>query len=220
MCRWSFSLIYPTSCRWMLHIGGGWRDTPLLCKVLWVSRKALYKCTKLLLLYHLLFQFENACFELKQKQAVFVLVSLNANELLLSALFSRIGLCLDISYRRYSAKKTYVLIIMSIMLKTCVLMPYQFKRLIYCMVFWEHTSEGRTQKAAVTWHVSGGAPIRIFEADHRSQKAVSADPITDTDLFKAFFLSCRILYSDDPIKIFWHLFRAWISFLKMNSPLR
>ncbi len=43
--------------------------------------------------------------------------------------------------------------------------------------------------------------------------------ITDTDLFKAFFLSCRIIY-DDPIKIFRHLFRAWISFLKMNSPLR
>ncbi len=31
------------------------------------------------------------------------------------------------------------------------------------------------------------APIRIFEADHRSQKAVSADPITDAGLFKAFF---------------------------------
>ncbi len=45
-------------------------------------------------------------------------------------------------------------------------------------------------------------------------------PITDTDLFKATFLSCRIIYSDDPIQIFWHLFRAWISFLKMNSPLR
>ncbi len=29
-----------------------------------------------------------------------------------------------------------------------------------------------------------GAPIRISEADHR--KAESADPITDTDLFKAF----------------------------------
>ncbi len=30
-------------------IGGGWGDSPLLCKALWVSRKALYKCNKLLL---------------------------------------------------------------------------------------------------------------------------------------------------------------------------
>ncbi len=37
--------------------------------------------------------------------------------------------------------------------------------------------------------------------DRRSRKAVSADPITDTDLFKAFFLSCIIIYRDDPIKI-------------------
>ncbi len=29
------------SSRWMLHIGGGWGDSPLLCK-------ALYKCNKLL----------------------------------------------------------------------------------------------------------------------------------------------------------------------------
>ncbi len=56
--------------------------------------------------------------------------------------------------------------------------------------------------------LSRGALIRIFDADHRSQKALSADPITNTDLFKAFFLSCRIIYSDDPIKIFRHLFRA------------
>ncbi len=44
--------------------------------------------------------------------------------------------------------------------------------------------------------------------DCRSQKAVSADPITDTDLFKAIFLSCRIIYSDTPISIFIHLFSA------------
>ncbi len=64
--------------------------------------------------------------------------------------------------------------------------------------------------------------------DCRSQKAVSADPITDTDLFKAIFLSCRIIYTpmicpiicDTPISIFRHLFSAWISFLKMGgSPL-
>ncbi len=59
--------------------------------------------------------------------------------------------------------------------------------------------------------------------DCRSQKTVSADPITDTDLFKAIFLSCRIIYSDPQISIFLiFLFSAWISFLKMggNSPLR
>ncbi len=33
----------------MLHIGGGWEETPLLCKALWVPRKALYECNKLLL---------------------------------------------------------------------------------------------------------------------------------------------------------------------------
>ncbi len=53
--------------------------------------------------------------------------------------------------------------------------------------------------------------------DCRSQKAASADPITDTDLFKAIFLSCRIIYSDTPISIFIHLFRAWMSFLKMEG---
>ncbi len=33
----------------MLHTGGGWGDSPLLCKALWVPRKALYKCNELLL---------------------------------------------------------------------------------------------------------------------------------------------------------------------------
>ncbi len=46
---------------------------------------------------------------------------------------------------------------------------------------------------------------------------VSADPITDTDLFKTIFLSRRIIYSDDPISSFRHLFSAWISFLKMGE---
>ncbi len=40
---------------------------------------------------HLLYDLENAYFEWKQKQAVFVYVSLNANELLLPAPFSRIA---------------------------------------------------------------------------------------------------------------------------------
>ncbi len=43
-------------------------------------------------------------YEWKQKQAVFMLVSLNANELLLSAPFSRIGHVPYSSYLRYTAK--------------------------------------------------------------------------------------------------------------------
>ncbi len=39
------------SSRWMLYTGGGRGDSPpLLCKELWVPRKAVYKCNKLLLL--------------------------------------------------------------------------------------------------------------------------------------------------------------------------
>ncbi len=41
---------------------------------------------------HLFYHFENAYFEWKQKQAVFVHVSLNANVLLFPTPFSRIGL--------------------------------------------------------------------------------------------------------------------------------
>ncbi len=58
-----------------------------------------------------------------------------------------------------------------------------------------------------------GAPVRIWG---RSQKAVCR---SDTDLFKTF-LSCRIIYNDDPIKICRYLLNSGISFLKMNSPLR
>ncbi len=50
-------------------------------------------------------------------------------------------------------------------------------------------------------------------ADHRKQYLPIRSPIP-------IFLLCRIIYSDTPIRIFWHLFRAWISFLRMNSPLR
>ncbi len=53
----------------------------------------------------------------------------------------------------------------------------------------------------------------ITDHDHRKQYLPIWSPIP-------IFLSCIIIYSDDPIKIFRHLFRAWISFLKMNSPLR
>ncbi len=56
-----------------------------------------------------------------------------------------------------------------------------------------------------------GAPVRIFEADHRKQYLPIRLPI--------FFKACGIIYSYDPIKICRHLFRAWVSFLKMNSPL-
>ncbi len=37
-----------------------------------------------------------------------------------------------------------------------------------------------------------GAPIRIFEADRRSQKAVSANPITDTDFLKPSFYNVEL----------------------------
>ncbi len=46
---------------------------------------------------HLLYHFENACFGWKQKRSVSVHVSLNANELLLPAPFSKSGLCLHSS---------------------------------------------------------------------------------------------------------------------------
>ncbi len=51
--RWALwrNMAAVASSRWMLHIGGGWGDPPppsLLCEELWVSRKALYKCNKLL----------------------------------------------------------------------------------------------------------------------------------------------------------------------------
>ncbi len=49
--------------------------------------------------------FENAYFEWKQKHAIFVHVSLNTNELLLPAPFSRTGLSLYSWYLWYSAKK-------------------------------------------------------------------------------------------------------------------
>ncbi len=54
---------------------------------------------------HLLYHFENAYFEWKQEDAVFVHVSLNENELLLLVPFSRIVLWLYSSFLRYSAKK-------------------------------------------------------------------------------------------------------------------
>ncbi len=75
---------------------------------------------------HLLFHFEHAYFEWKQKHTVFVHVSLNANELfLLPTPFSRIGLWL-FSYLRHSGEKNIclVFIIMSIMLKTMRFKPY------------------------------------------------------------------------------------------------
>ncbi len=101
---------------------------------------------------HLLYIFENAYSEWKQKHTVFVHVSLNANELLLPAPFSSIGLCLYSSYLRYSAKKNmfgfdYHVYRAEIMhFKPCYLN-------FWYTVSWAHTSEARAQKAAVTWHV-------------------------------------------------------------------
>ncbi len=84
-----------------------------------------------------LYHFENADFVWKQKHAVFVHVSLNANEL--PRPFSRIGLCLYSSNLRWSAKK-YILIIMSVVLKSCI---KSHNSLNFC-----------AQKAAVIQHVS------------------------------------------------------------------
>ncbi len=49
----------------------------------------------------ILYHFENDYFEWKQKHAIFMHVPLNANELLLPAPFSRIGLYLYSSYLRW-----------------------------------------------------------------------------------------------------------------------
>ncbi len=54
---------------------------------------------------------ENAYFEWKQKHAVFMHSSLNANELLLPAPFSRIGLCLYSSYLDTLLKKTEIVLL-------------------------------------------------------------------------------------------------------------
>ncbi len=53
---WAFwrTMAAVASSRWMLHTGDGWGDIPWQCRTLWVlrkSRKALYKCNELLLLY-------------------------------------------------------------------------------------------------------------------------------------------------------------------------
>ncbi len=65
---------------------------------------------------NLLYHFENAYFEWKQKHAVLEHVSLNANELQLPAPFSRIELCY---YSSYLLKRSVlVLIIMFIVLKS------------------------------------------------------------------------------------------------------
>ncbi len=66
-----------------------------------VSVKLQLKIPHRSLIYH----FENDYFEWKQKHAVFVHFSLNANELLLPAPFSRIELRHYSSFLRYSDKK-------------------------------------------------------------------------------------------------------------------
>ncbi len=111
---------------------------------------------------HLLYHFENAYFEWKQKNAVFVHVSLNANELLLPAPFSRIELCLYSWYLRYSARNIcLVLIIISIALKSCVLNHISLN--FWYMAFWAHIFEARAQKAAVTRHESRHTKLSFHE---------------------------------------------------------
>ncbi len=74
---------------------------------------------------HVLYNFENAYFEWKQKHAVFVHVSLNANELLLPPPFPEEG-CAFTAHSDKKKKLCLILNIMSIVLKTCILKPYQF----------------------------------------------------------------------------------------------
>ncbi len=54
---WAFwrNMAAVASSRWILHTGAPPPPLPLLCKVLWVPRKALYKCNKLLLLLLIIF---------------------------------------------------------------------------------------------------------------------------------------------------------------------
>ncbi len=100
-----------------------------------------------------LYHFENAYISWKQKHTVFVHVSLNATELLLSAPFSRIvGAFTAWSSDTLAKNICLVLIIMSVLLKSCILNNFGLNFLY--TVFWAHTSEARAQKAAVTWYAS------------------------------------------------------------------
>ncbi len=102
------------------------------------------------LMHSVLYHFENAYFEWKQKQAVLVHFSLNANELLLPTLFPRTGLCNFSLYLRSLPKNScLVLIIMYIALKSRALKPYQFKFLIY--VFLEAHIRSTQAVAARMW---------------------------------------------------------------------
>ncbi len=99
-------------------------DSPILCPFISLRcpQNASVKLNSKYPTDNLLHHCENAYFEWKQEQAVFVHVSLNANELLFPAPFSRIELRLYRSYRRYCAKNIcLVLIIMFIALKSCIL---------------------------------------------------------------------------------------------------
>ncbi len=100
---------------------------------------------------HLLYHFENAYFEWKQKQAVFMHVSLNANELLLLAPFSRIGLCL---YLRYCAKKHLFGFDYHAYRTEIMCFNSHISLNLWYTVFWAHTSETCAQKVAVIRHVS------------------------------------------------------------------
>ncbi len=92
------------------------------CKISGVSNMCLWSFISNYPTYHLLYNFENAYFKWNQKLAVFVHVSLNANELLLPALFfQNRAVPLQLIPQILCQKNTcLVLIIMYIALKSCV----------------------------------------------------------------------------------------------------
>ncbi len=90
--------------------------------------------------------FWNAHFKWKQKYAVFI--SLNANELLLPATFSRIGQCLYSSYLRCSAKTKHAFDYhVSFWKLICMhVKAIHISLNFWYTVFWVHTSEQYAQK--------------------------------------------------------------------------
>lgn len=64
-------------------------------------------------------------------------------------------------------------------------------------------TQGKIKQACI---VAYSKCINVFKPCNKgcsgSQDAVSADTITDTDLFEDFFLLCRIIYRDPPIRHF------------------
>ncbi len=121
-----------------------------------------------------LYHFENTYFVWKQKHAFVMNVSLNANELMLPAQFSRIGLCLYSLYLRYSAKR-YL---------------FGFDYYVYHAEIM-HTSEARAQKADVTWCVSTISFLPCLIA-HRLSITHIKPTLKTHELQKALVMSVKV----------------------------